>query len=93
MKGSFARQCSGADCKKGSEVLLSAGMQGVTLGAIQTLTAVSLLCLIRERENGINRGCDIIWVSSEACKDIGILQLRDKESLSEVKISFLPVKK
>ena len=57
-------------------------MQGVTLGMIQTLTAVSHLCLIRDRENRINHGYGITWVSYDACKDIGILQLGDKETLS-----------
>lgn len=60
----------------------SAETQGVTLGTIQTLTAVAHLCLIRDRENGINHGYGITSVSYDACKDIGILQLADKEALS-----------
>lgn len=67
---------------RGALVPPSAETQGVTLGEIQTLTAVSHLCLIRDRENGINHGYGITWVSYDACKDIGILQLGDKETLS-----------
>lgn len=67
---------------RGVLVLLSAETQGVTLGAIQTSTAVSHPCLVRDRENGINHGYGMTWVSYDACKDIGILQLADKETLS-----------
>lgn len=75
----LSSQRSGA---RGALVLPSAETQGVALGEIQTLTAVSHLCLIRDRENGINHGYGITWVSYDACKDIGILQLGDKETLS-----------
>lgn len=49
-------------------------------GGIQTPTAVSHLCLISDRGNRINCGYGITRVSYDACKDIGILQL--KETLS-----------
>lgn len=64
----------------GGALLLPGLMEGVTLGGIQTSTAVSHLCLIRDRGNGINHGYGITWVSYDACKDTGILQL--KETLS-----------
>lgn len=78
---SHSRQCPEAECREGSGPA-ECWTQGVTLGEIQALTAVSHCCLIRDWENGINHGYSIIWVSYEACKDIGILQLRDKETLS-----------
>lgn len=59
-----------------------AEMLGVTLGMVQPVTAVSHLCLIRDQENGISHSYGITWVSYDACKDIGILRFRDKETLS-----------
>lgn len=64
----------------GGALVLPLLTEGVTLGGIQTSTAASHLCLIRDRGNGINHGYGITWVSYDACKDIGILQL--KETLS-----------
>lgn len=41
--------------------LLLPVMQGVTLGGIQSSTAVPRLCLVRDRGNGINHGYGITW--------------------------------
>lgn len=67
----------GADCRRGSAPPRADGEWVSPWGGIQTPTAVSHLCLIRDR---INCGYGITRVSYDACKDIGILQL--KETLS-----------
>lgn len=77
--------CSGAGCKR-ALVPLSTEMQSVTQGESQTWTAAAHLCLLRGRGNGRQPGLGIPWVSCDACKDIGLLWLRDT-----VKI-FVPVK-